>query len=1021
MKNKLSYGGLWLYLLCHSLTLYAQSTIQGKVTDAKDGAPLPGVTVSVKGKALGTQTNMKGEYQLKVPGGQNTLVFSFIGYLSQEQAIDNRSTINIVLQEDLKKLDEVVVVGYGQQKRRDVTGSIVSIGEAKIKQSPVLSAAQALQGRAPGVYAAQSSNRPGADARIQIRGRRSFNASSDPLYVIDGIPIYVGISELNPNDIASMEVLKDASATAIYGSRGANGVILITTKRGKAGKVTVDYNGYTGVQEPLKLMETFDGPGYAEYRREAFRNTRNNQYPSDVPDKALDEQLFKQDATVLQNVLNAYDANGNYDPSKIHSTDWGDLVLRTGFIQNHQVSVTAGNDKTKVLFSASYYQNKGIIKNQDYTRWSLRLNVDQQITDAIRIGMSSVFSSFIQNYGSDLYSATYGINPLSAPYDSSGKLIFQPGNDAQIYNPLFDVNGMVDERRKFRFLGSFFGEVQLAKGLKYRINFGPDYGPYRQGEFRSAMTTDRKGGTAWARIYNDSRFAYTLENLLFYNKDLKNHSLGVTLLQSIQEERFESSEEKAFDLPYESQGFYNIGTAVTIDGIASNYKRQRLASFMGRINYSYKDKYLLTLSTRADGSSVLASDNKFDFFPSAALAWRVKQEPFMQSAGFFDDLKLRLGYGVTGNSSVDPYETLGSLTKTSYAWDDVPAYGFRPDKIPNPLLHWERTAQYNVGLDFTLLKGRIAGTVDAYLQRTSNLIMDRQLPTASGFPNIQYNVGETSNRGLEVSLNTLNVDTKSGFRWTTDWMFYTNRERIERLYGGKKDDIGNKWFIGQPIGVIFDYRMDGIWQNTPEDLALMEEYNKNGSNFAPGKIRLGNVYDPKEHKITADDRAILGYTTPRWIGSLTNTFSYKGLELMVFIYTQQKYLIRTDKRLALAGRYNHMAIDYWTPTNTDGKYPRPSADVENVEFQDLLYYEDGSFVKVKTATLGYNLPQGLLNRLGVRSMKVYVSAENPFMFTKADSMDPEVLNDSSSDRNFRTSPVSTPTPRSFLFGLNVGF
>lgn len=1016
-RNQVRLLGMLHLLLIFSAPVFAQTRIVRGRVYSSDNQALNGVTVAVKGGQRKTVTNEQGNFTLSLPDTANAvLVFSYVGYQVQEQ-VAGSSFMEVHLLSGTNALNDVIVVGYGTQRKKDVTGAVASLNSEKITQTGVPTPSQALQGRVAGVMVDRSGVRPGDDARVQIRGRRSIKTGSDPLYVIDGIPIDVGISELNPNEIESMEILKDASATAIYGSRGANGVILITTKRGKTGKVHVNYDGYVGFESPLRLEKRMNAAQFAEYRREAFRNTYTNgvsQYPSDEPRQDLDRDLFKQDPLVQQNVMNAYDASGHYDPSKLHSTDWGALVLRNGLMQNHAINVTGGSDKTKVLFSVGYFGETGLQKNQDYYRWNVRLTVDQEITPRLKMGMASYFASYLQNYGSDLYGATNNINPLAYPYDSAGKLIFQPGNDGLIYNPLFDIKGRIDERKKYRYLGSYYAEVKLGKGLRYRFNFGIDYAPYRQGEFQDVFSTSRQGGTSYAHVNNDNRFNYNMQNLLYYDTRFGKHSISTTLLQELQAYRYETSDQKAFGLPYSSQLWYNIGTASNIQSIGSSLSKRRLASFMGRVNYGFNSRYLLTLSLRADGASVLSENNKYAYFPSAAFAWRLIDEPFMRGSKAVNDLKLRLGYGKTGNSSINPYQTQGSLLQNWYVWDETAASGFRPNLIPNPKLKWETTGQYNLGVDFSLFNNRVSGSVDAYYQKTTNLLLDRQLPTVSGFGIITENVGATSNRGLEISLSIVNIQTHSGFTWTTDFMFYANRERIESLYKGKVNDVANKWFIGQPISVFYDYRKIGIWQNTPEDQALMQQYNANGSNFKPGYIKLEDASNAKDHKITADDRVILGSISPKWIGSINSRWAYKGFDLNVFVYTKQKFMVNNDRAISLSGRYNQINVDYWTPNNPTNAYPRPNAGLEQPDNQPTLYYEDGSWVKIKLIQLGYAFPGQWTKRMHIQNARFYVAMQNYFLFTKSSALDPEVYSDSNV-------PLRAPSPKSITLGLNVSF
>lgn len=1003
----------FLFFLLSPILLLAQSrTITGKVTDP-DGAALIGVSVGLKGTSSGTVSGVDGTYKLTVNTEKGTLVFSFIGYLKKEVPISG-NTLNVTMESDAKGLDEVVVVGYGTQKKSDVTGSIASVSSKKIQEVPVNNAAAALQGRVSGVLVDKGGNRPGDGVRVQIRGRRSFKASSDPLYVIDGIPIDAGIGDLDPDDIESMEVLKDASATAIYGSRGANGVVLITTKRGKTGKISVRYGGFYGIDEATKIEQRMTAAEFVEYRREAQRMI--GEYPEGKIDRDLDMKFFSNDYATTQNIERAWES-GEYDPSKLTNTNWGDYALQQGRNQDHHISVTAGTEMTKVMFSAGYQQQTGIIKGQDFLRWDARLTIDQQITKNIKMGMVNYFSHSVQNYGSGVFEATASTNPLASPYDTTGKLIPLPANDSQVFNALFDIEGITRERRRSRYLGSFFTEVKLPWNLRYRLNVGIDYGPYREGEFQSALSSPRQGGTAWGRSTKEERFNYNLQNLLYYDNKIGKHSVNVTLLQELQGFRFESSEIRARDFPYEHQKWYNLNTAVTVESVASRLTTRKLASFMGRLNYGFSDRYLLTVSLRADGSSVLAEGHKWAYFPSVALAWRVNEEAFLKGSKVVSDLKLRAGWGRTGNSAVEPYGTLGALGITRYTWArdgaEYPANGFRPDLLPNPGLSWENTAQWNAGIDFGFLNNRISGTIDVYSQKTTALLLDRQIPTVSGFGNITQNVGVTANKGFEIALNTINIETKD-FQWRTELMYYANRERIEMLYNGAKDDVGNKWFIGEPISVHFEYKKQGIWQNTPEDLAEMQKFNDNGASFEPGKIRL--VDRDGDYRITAEDRYIQGTANPRWIGSMNNNFSYKGWDLSFFLITRQKYILDNNMGLTFQGRYNTVKVDYWTPENPTNAYPRPNAGLEQPDFNGTMYFEDASHIRLRNVSLGYRLPAKVLDRIGIAGFRIYATGQNLFIHAPNFSgLDPEVY---ATDNN---RPVRSPSVRSFLLGVNVDF
>jgi len=989
--------------------VHQNNRITGKVTD-EGGNPLEGVTVAVKGTLAATTTNVTGDYQIVLPDGARTLIFSIVGYEPREATVSTNTVVNITLKTLVSNLDEVVVVGYGTQRRGDLTGAISSVTSQEISEVASLNAMQAIQGKVAGVNVMQNGWNPGSDATIRIRGRRSFNASNDPLYVIDGIPIVRGLNEINPSEIESMEVLKDASATAIYGSRGANGVVLITTKRGKTGKTSVTYDGYVGNQTPLRLLDIMDGPEFAEFVRETYRNRTSNPYNSPVPSLEEDQRLviFTQDPYILESVTQAYDENGNYDPARVRSFDWVDAILRDGFIQNHQLGITGGTEKTQLGISGGYYGNQGIMRGMDYGRYSIRVNLDHQLSARVKVGTSSVFSYVEENAGSELYGIARQQNPLATPYNPDGTLLLNPGNDALAVNPLLNIEGVINEHRRNRTLSNLYGEISIIDELKFRTNLGIDFRTARDGRFRSSMSTNQNGAPAWAEYGGNYSKGFVWENFLTYDKEFNAHRLTVTALQSIQSDRMEQYGETVRGLPYEYQWFYNVGSATENLGVRSDLSEWRMMSWMGRVNYSFLGKYMLTLSGRSDGSSVLAPGHKYAFFPSAAFAWRLSDEGFFKNAGALDDLKLRIGYGMTGNSAISPYQTQGSLSLVRYSWDENVAIGYAAGGFPNARLGWETTSQVNFGLDFSWLQGRISGVIDVYQQNTKDLLMERQLPVVSGFSSVLENVGKTRNTGLEISVSTVNYESQqSDFSWSTDWLFNANREEIVELYGGKRDDIGNTWFIGHPIGVFYDHQFAGIWQDTDEDRAEMAKYNANGHSYEPGLIRL--VDQNGDYRINAEDRIILGNDRAKWIGGLTNRISWKGLEWSFQLYANIGPLIRFDKALRLEGRWNTVNVNYWTPQNKSNEYPKPSANWETPPDIGTVYYQDGSFVRLRYMTLGYNIPQNLVQRMKMSRLRVYFTAQNPYLWTKFDGLDPEGA------RGF-----NTPSPKTFMLGINMG-
>ncbi len=982
-------------------------TLNGIVKD-KNGEPIIGANVVVKGTTNGTITDIDGQYSLSNVSNNDILTISYIGYLSKDIPVNGQQVINILLDEDTQKLDEIVVVGYGTVKKRDLTGSVASINAEKIEQIAVTNPALALQGRIPGVLVEQTDYAPGGGLKIRVRGNRSFKASNDPLYVVDGMPLTTGIEAINPSDIESIDVLKDASATAVYGARGANGVIIVTTKKGKAGKVQVDYNGYVGVQTVAKRLDVMDGAEWTEALREAYRATGLYQSPTPSAEEDAKMPRLAADPYSLESVLMAYDENGNYDPSKVRSFDWQGNTLHESLIHNHNLNIRGGSEKTQYSLSASYLYNDGVIKNRDYEKYTVRLNIDQEIGKILKVGLQTQYMHSNENKDIGIYVNAMNNYPVSSPYDDKGELILNPGGDAMLYNSLMDLDNAISLQKIDRYLGSYYAEVNIVDGLKFRTNLGTDFRQVQDLDFRGSMTTENKGGLSTAKNAGEKSYLFTLENMLTYSKKFnKTHDLGVTLLQSIQRFAQDKYGIEVKDLPYEYQHFFNVGSASTISGVSSDYLKWTLASFMGRVNYNIKDRYLFTVSARYDGSSRLAKGNKWVLFPSAAFAWRIFDEPFIPETSFLTNLKLRLGWGQTGNSAVDPYQTMGGLLLQKYNFGGTNAIGYYPNIMPNENLTWETTAQTNLGIDFGFFNNRLSGSIDLYLQRTKDLLMSRQLPVVSGYESVMANIGKTQNKGIEIALSSVNLESEKGLNWTTDLMVYANKEEIIELYNGKKDDIGNKWFIGQPIDVIYDYQFDRIWQDTPEDLAEMAKFNANGSSFVPGTIKL--VDQNNDYKITADDKVIIGNSRPKLVVSLANNFSYKGFDLSVFLNGEFGKKITYDPPLNLNGRENYVNINYWTPSNPSNECPRPNAN-QTPQYISAIKYCNGTYLRVRDITLGYTLPDVLTKKAFIERLRFYASVQNPFLFTSFPGVDPEGARGK-----------EYPSVRTFMFGANISF
>jgi TonB-linked SusC/RagA family outer membrane protein len=1005
----------------------ADVVVTGKVTDEK-GEALIGVVVKVKDSQTGAATDVNGVYSVKIPAAVTdpVLVISYIGYTTQEIPVKGRASINIQLQPDSKALNEVVVVGYNTIKKSDVTGAVVSISAEDIRSRPVVNALDAMQGKAAGVDIT-TSDRPGVLGSILIRGQRSLTASSSPLYVVDGVPLATGgIEAINPNDIQSIDVLKDASATAIYGSRGANGVIIVTTKRGKNGSLSINYAGSVTFNNIVDRTQMMNSAQYIDFRREAFRN--QGSYPT-VPTRAADSSIFlaAKDPAAWANILKGWQG-GTFDGSLVPTTDWTSLVTRTGVMQDHNLSVSGGSEKIRAYTSFGYLNQVGTQIGQDYQRYSGKVSVDITPTKWFAMGASANITQSTQNYGfassspsgaGSIYAAAQGMLPYAVPYNpTTGAFIALPGGDIGILNPVNENNYSINRRTILRTLGSVYAEVTFMKGLKYRVNFGPDFYNYQDGQFQTANAINRGGGqtgsTNFAELSRDNKFAYTLDNLLYYDKTIGKHTFGITLLQSSSRNRDEPSDMSAVNLPYDSQLWYQLNSVAALNTFSTGLTETQLSSYMARANYSFNNKYLLTASARWDGASQLAPGHKWDFFPSVALAWRIDQEDFLKNITWIDQLKARLGLGTTGNSAVGAYSTEGKLQTLYYTFGSSVQPGYVssdaslavPISFPNPNLSWEHTTQYNLGIDFGFLKGRISGVIDLYVSRTNDLLLLRTIPSVNGYTTSLDNVGISANKGIDITLNTINI-RKRDFTWTTTFNFSANRDRIVKLENGYSDDINNSWFIDQRLNVYYDFKKIGIWQNTPADLAEIAKYKANGQTFAPGQIKVADLNG--DYKIDANnDRTVVGHANPDWIGGITNSFDYKNFNLSIFIYSRWGFTVKTANE-TLQGRYAQRQLDYWTPTNPTNAYPAPNyGSAAGDTYVSSMDYQNGSFVAIRNISLGYYLPDRFSKKLNVSKVKVFAQVVNPgLIYSGVSWINPDT----------GTSTYN----RGIILGLNVGF
>jgi TonB-dependent starch-binding outer membrane protein SusC len=977
-----------------------QRTITGTVTD-EEGMLLPGVTIVEKGTVNGTVTNTDGKYSITVSQGAQALIFTFVGMKPQEIALGTSSSYDVKMESETIGLDEVVAIGYGTAKKRDVTGSVGSVKSELITRTNPVQPASALQGQVAGVNVKKINSRPGSDYTIDIRGVHSISYSSEPLVVIDGV-MGGKLNTLNPSDIETMDVLKDASATAIYGARGANGVIIVTTKKGVSGKTKVTYDGYVGVKVP-QLPDIMTA--------QEFYHAYNDVVKAENPSANIIWTTAQQE---------------NVDAGR--TVNWVDEVTDPSAQTSHVISLSGGNENTTHYFSTGYLNEKGNLLYTGYERFNLKGSIDSKLNDVVKVGFNTYYTYSILNLGSnEALRSSYRARPTGTIYyddltnptetndrNLDGYAYWMGIKDTQVQNPILEVQdeSMDDETRVSSFLGNGYVELEPLKGLTFKSSLSASVFSSRRGEYRGADTKNRINRLASAVYQTNLNSSYTWDNILNYKLTSDLHNLNLTAAQSALKETFESSGIQVENLPYNSS-FYAVNTASTINGVTSNLIERSILSFMGRANYSFNDKYLLTVTGRYDGSSVLAEGNKWAFFPSVAVAWRAGEEDFIKNMNLFSDLKLRLSYGEVGNDVVPPYSTQASLRKTAYDFDGTAAYGYAPNNIGNSELKWENSSEINVGLNLGFVKNRIMLDVEFYDKTTNDLIQNVAIPSSLGFSSVTANVGKIMNRGFEVSLNTVNFQTES-FRWTTNINFSKNRNEILELYGGTVTrDIANKLFVGESLRANYYYEFDGIWQ-----LDEKEEAAKYGQ--VPGSVKVvdqnndGKILSSADEAL--DDRVVLGSELPNWMAGINNTFTYKDWDFSFFIYTRQGVQYRNSLLSGTMGelgsnRYNHLNLNYWTETNPTNDY---FGVWQSNPYREAIQYMEANFWRISNITLGYNLPKSLLERMKFTNVRFYVQANNPYLYVKNKIMwmDPE----------FNSGTYQDDVPNStYIFGVNLSF
>ena len=1013
-KNKLvRFATVLLSLLFFALWSFGQTNlIQGTVKD-ETGAPMVGVNVVVKGTTIGTITDASGKYQIDAKPG-SVLSYSFIGYESQEITVGNQKEINIQLALSDLVVGDVVVVGYGTQRREAVTGSVASVSGEVIREIPSSNFTQAIQGRVAGVEMAQTSTRPGSSMQIRIRGTRSLTASNDPLIVLDGIPFVGSINEINTNDISSMDILKDASATAIYGSRGANGVIIITTNKGQKGqKAKITYNGRQGINKVFAKFPMMNGPEFVALRAARGQFTNG-------PDE-------------FDNV----------------NTDWQDLFYRNGSHSSHDVGLSGGTASGNYSFGIGYLKDQGVIPTNSFTRYSLRSSVDQEVGKWFRFGFNSNSN---YNYTEGNQVGLYGVlsmSPLANPYNEDGtiKRTIRMPLDEQYTLTREVVEGLDDEwvshNRGFATYNSVYGEAKIpgVEGLKYKATLGLDFVQNNTGNYTAEGVNSSNPTTeSTASVINSHRYHWIIDNLLTYDRVFADkHRLNVVALYSAEQTTYFESGTNAKGIPSKDFQYFSLGQSLgEVTAQNGNYNQSGLISYMGRIMYEFSDKYMLSATVRSDASSRLAEGHKWHTYPAISLGWNLGNESFMQDVNIIDRLKIRAGYGQTSNQAVAAYSTLGRLSSRNYNFGNTTyATGYYVTQLPNPNLGWEYSETWNLGLDFSMLKNRLSGTLEYYVTNTKDILLSLGLPRTSGVSSYTANIGETQNKGFELTLNGTILENVNGWTWEAGINIYSNKNELVALASGQTRDEGNGWFVGYSINSIYDYERIGLWQQDDPYLSVLEP----GGNV--GMIKVKYTGDYKEdgtpvRQIGPDDRQILE-VDPDFLGGFNTKVAYKGFDLsLVGSFQKGGILVSTLNGPSsylnlMTGRRGNIKVDYWTPENTDAKYPAPNGVLsgDNPKYLSTMSYFDGSYLKVRNISLGYNFNESLLKNTGV-NMRMYFTVQNPFVmfseFNKEMGLDPET--NSRGDQNVATGGYNnriltvgfnSPSTRNYIIGINLTF
>ena len=1029
MKNKSlirPLSLLFLFFLFPFCAFAQTTTVKGIVKDV-NGETLIGVSVTEVGTSNGTITDISGKYEFKAHAN-SSLSFSYIGYKTQVVNINNSPIVNVVLKDEDKSLNEVVVVGYGTQRKEAVTGSVASVNGSVLKEIPAGNITQALQGRLAGVDLEQTDSKPGATLQIRIRGTRSLTADNNPLIVLDGIPFSGSISDISPDDIKSVDILKDASATAIYGSRGSNGVILITTNKGVKGAAPqVSYSGYYGQGKAIE-------------------------YP----------MMNGSEFVALRKAAGKYTTNGSDEADNVN-TNWQSMFYTTATVQSHDLNVSGGNEKGSYKFGANYYTNQAVIPGQNYTRYAIRGSIDQEIGKYIRVGFTSNTNFNVTN-GASL--GIYGVlsqSPIANPYNTDGTLkrFVQMPLDQGFVLTKDRIENLgdtwKDQKKALGSYNSFYAEIKIpgVEGLKYRTNIGANFNFSNAGTYSGVgvMNTNPLASSS-ASVVNSYTTDWAIENLLTYDRSFGKHRVNAVAMYSAEQNFNNYSTISAINIPTDNLQFYNIGQANASDitfnpckdsnGVPyQGYSLWGLESLMGRVMYSYDDRYMISGTVRSDGSSRLAPGYQWHTYPAVSVGWNINKESFMKDVTWIDALKLRAGYGQTSNQSVATYSTLGSLNTAPYNFGTTYSTGYNVNTVPNSKLGWEYSYTYNFATDFSLLKNRLSGSVEYYITDTKDLLMNVNLPSTSGVTSVTQNVGATQNKGLEISLNGVILDNLNGWTWEVGANVYKNVNKITALASGALQDVNNGWFVGKSINSIYDYKKIGLWNTTDADYKYFSTLEP-GKTSTVGMIKVQytgtyNADGSPTRAIGPDDRQVMNLD-PDFQGGFNTRVAYKGFDLsIVGSFQSGGILVSTLYGSAsylnlMTGRRGNVKVDYWTTTNTSAQYPNPAGPLsgDNPVYGSTLGYFDASYLKVRTITLGYNFKQQWLKFAGIQKLRLYGTVQNPFILFSAyhnqSGMDPETnsygnQNQAVNSYNSRTLVIGTNTPstHSYLVGINVTF